>query len=161
MTYSIKHRSYKNFVVEKGHQILFDVQFPSIWCNKAVGTSKESNYTMVSDSLWGTRYNILKNGELIGTCKYDWKGHFNMDLRDEVGKTFQLRFKYKGFWTPKLAIYLNNNQHLFTMHGRYRNFAVEWEVEVHQQPTIDFPIEEIVGLLGYGARCYQATSGNY
>ena len=141
--------------------VLFEMNYPSIWSSKAIGEGQESSYKIEKANVWRTRFDILKNGKLTGNCKYNWNGSMNIHLKDEKGKPFQLNMKYRGFWKPRFAVLLDENIHILTMHGRYRGFNVEWNVEVHHRPNVDFSIEEIIGLLGYGARCYQDTSGNY
>lgn len=160
MTYNIV-RSQGNYIVEQANKKLFELHYPSIWCNSAKGKSKENTYSMAAENMWGNRYGIWRNGQRIGSYKTRWTGNFEMYLTDEDGHFFLLEFKYKGFMRPRFEVYLNQDKLLFTMDGRYNWFHVEWEVEQHHYPNLNIPIEEIIGMMGFGVRCHQMSSGYY
>ena len=130
-----------------------------MWSNEAFGDTETGRYFIEKENIWGSQFRVSKNGERIGNFHYNWGGRVNIDLVDGDGKLFQVNLKYRGFFNTRFEVYLDNNIHLFTMRAYYERFRMCYDVEVHRRPDINFSIDELMGLLTYGAQFYMRASG--
>lgn len=161
MFYTIKSLSYKKFVIEKNKTELFYLIFKGWGRNKAYANIGSDQYDFEPQSVWGTKYRILKNGTTIGSISCNWKGQMLMDLLDVHGKPVSILLKQRGVFKSALDAYLDGDQLLMTLFPKYKWFKVNYKVEIHDPDVIAIPEKLLIGILGYGAKLLEnmAASG--
>ncbi len=174
MSYFIRGQKKRNFVVEEDGISLFEANFPS-WAKTEANISlAQANYTIKKKKWYSQKYLIIRNRIPIGEISSNWKGHLffklkaaaakeadyvpsNMDIDakevDWRGKeVITYTMKNKGVFKTRLELFYNKDpRSMLTMYTETNWFKVNYRIDLHYPDRIHFPIEELLGLFGFGA----------
>jgi len=174
MNYFIRSHKRRNFTLEKDGVTLFEVNFPSWAKTEATIQTAEATYYLKKRKWYSRSFTIIRNRMAIGEISSNWKGHFlfklsattakeaafvpsNLDM-DNANMNWQGKemvtytMKNKGMFKPKLVIYKNKEPRpMLTLHTEKNWFKVNYRIDIHYPDRAILPIEELLGLFGFGA----------
>lgn len=174
MSYFIRGKKRRNFSLEENDEIVFKANFPS-WAKTEVNIHfAQVNYTIKKKNWFKSSYIIIRNRVPIGEVTTNWRRHFffklkadyakeadyvpsNMDIDatevDWGGKelvTYTL--KHKGIFKTRLEAFQNKDPRpILIMHTEKNWFKVNYRIECPYGDSFHYPIEELLGLFGFGA----------
>ena len=148
MSYYLKATSCKNFIVEKGHQQLYqiDTNWSGTKAYAAIGTDmleiKPTNF-------WKSKFNINYSGKDIGTLHFNWRSHGFLDLVNEQGDILRLTLKQRGFFSQRYEVYTEDPYPIITLFSKMDWFKFNYDVQIHDPNFNTFPLSVLMGILGF------------
>ena len=159
MTYFLRSLDYKNIAIEYGKEVLSKLTFKGWTCSNARIHFPDVDYTFEKSNFWGTEYTIFRNGLPFGQVTVNWKGHILINLREEYKKPINLVLKYRGFWEGRMEVFLNE-QPILNMHSKSDWTKAHYDIELlEEEAIIPYPMEELLGILAYGAYLFRRIQG--
>lgn len=174
MDYFIRSEKKRNFSLEESGVTIAVANFPSWAKTEANIQLGQITYLFKKKKWYSQKYLIIRNRIPIGEISSNWKGHLFFKLQAAAAKTadyvpsnmdidasavdwrgkevITYTMKHKGFFKNRLEIFQNKDpRSILTMHAEKDWFKVNYRIELHYLDSIHFPIEELLGLFGFGA----------
>ena len=152
MTYFLRFIDNKNMVIELGNKVLTKLTYSSRFSSKAYIKFADYAYIFNGENNLDNQIKIHKNGIKIGTINGNRRGDVFLDIQEAFKKPMHLVMAYKGVFKPKKEVFLNGH-HILTLNSKYTLTKSNYEVAFHvSTEKIPYPIEELLGILAYGAK---------
>ncbi|MEM9990254.1 MAG: hypothetical protein AAF738_00755 [Bacteroidota bacterium] len=143
----------------------FSLSFPIWWSNEAYVDVMNESYYIEKKNFWGLSFRISKDDSTVGMLSYSHhltNGGLMLDLVNESGNTLKLMLKARGMCKPRLEVWRDQQDHLFTIRYQYVDYwgsDMKYHIEQHTTESLYFSEDGLAGLLSYAARLYSKQMG--
>lgn len=163
MEYFIRQEKNRKFTLEKRQTPIYSLKFPKWNSSNAEAQLSDGRLKFTRKSFWKSEYLITKNRRQIGKITSNWKGHLFIhlleqpdlvpsDLEMNQEKHIVYRLKPKGVFKQRYDLLAKDSaQSLITLHPKSNWLKVNYEVELLYPNLINFPLEEILGMMTFCA----------
>ncbi len=147
MSYKIKSQGDNgDFTVTMGEDnVVCWITYEDEFSGKASGIFNENTFVIQARNIWHMVFEVLRSDEFAGDLGFDWKGNvvITIDSESFVLKHKSDRFELQsGRGDVVLAMYQSID---------WTATSYEFSVEINEDNTPDFPIEELLVCCAYGA----------
>ncbi len=179
MSYFIRRQKRRDFILEEDGTTIAEANFPSWSRMEATIQFGQITYLLKKKKWYSKKYLIIRNRLPVGEISSNWKGHLFFKLQAEAAKeadyvpsnmdidasevdwrgkeVITYKMKHRGLFKSKFELFQNKDPRpMLTMRAEKNWFKVNYQIEVHAADNLYFPIEELLGLFGFGATLIHA-----
>jgi len=150
MNYYLRPSNYKTTTVENGNkEVLFQLKHSGLTDRKAITQLPNTHYEMEHANFWGSRYNIVKDGNHIGEATRKGRGERLIHLKDKDYQQIQFKLQQKNFFNFQFEVWVNEKYHLMTLYPENNSSKTHYRMEVHDIAYAPFPIIELIAIIAY------------
>ncbi len=138
---------------DKGNNIL-TVKYKNWFSSTASTLLGKTKIEIKSKNIWGSKFDILKDGVDCGDIIFNWKGHIIIRLEFSHQKEKSWIMRTKGFWSQKFHLYDEDEKEILILNPDFNWSKVNYNYIIEGLDE-EFPKELLAELLIYA--CYGAN----
>lgn len=102
---------------------VFTMKYQNLFSSKAETNINNEKFQIIPENIWQYSFKLIKDGQDIGTIKFNWKGHAIIELSSDVSCSL----KYKGILDTRFE--LKNDKEELLLTAKLKN---NWDLRKYE-----------------------------